>query len=61
MLVMLSLNIDQLIHKPYNKIMPATSVNSDVVGFLFFNYRYFKSKAEGSFAFEISIDITLIK
>lgn len=41
--------------------MPATSVNSDVVGFLFFNYRYFKSKAEGSFAFEISIDITLIK
>ena len=41
--------------------MPVTSVNSDVVGFLFFNYRHFKSKAEESFAFEISINITLIK
>jgi hypothetical protein len=33
MLVLLSLNIVQLINKPYKKIKPATSVNSDVVGF----------------------------
>ncbi len=33
MLVLLSLNIDHLIHNSTNKIKPATSGNSDVVGF----------------------------